>query len=728
MTAKGGRKRKSITPEEVEFAKLLASGHGPVEAYRLVFKGKCEPGTSESQKARDLARSERVKKAVVELKKKIEEDSRLAKSLAETNDLNSDSIRKFLYNHLIAIRDDPTKKAQLKLQAIKILERLHNPAEDNNLILKWLDLSWRYQKAHCPCCHKDFPLAEVKNEALDEYRKKNEIDFKYEANTDYQRQLNLIKEASPRRNPHKSQQACLQAPERHLIGTAAARTGKSYLLALFALLGLLIPGVEIWFIARTYSDAEKEVEYLKQFLNTLFSPYTNKVYKDYHDNKTKEYHLITRWGSRLTIRSVKSKGSLTAHPLELALVAEPGWIQGDIFNHLRARMSERLGRIIALGTPQDAGGFLSRMSKTFGKDEHGRMIRLKPEERLIENGCPWNVSLFKIKLNPRDNPEYVKSELEAAHLELTEEEYATEFGGEEGQLTGRKFHQINDFHLQRIPPDFFDRAVFVLGIDQGLRNFAGCLTAFDGNLIVPCYEYFDNSYTTMKTNLVDLRKHVPSWILKLGGNPEHWLLTVTDVDPPLYGTFLEMEEQNNLKWPTDITLRHRNNVRAGDNWREDTTEFINNLAKQHKLLFHESPIYSSDPTIYPGSFFLHEQLKEILNAEKDRTKESKSDNSKFWLVNDIRSDHVPDAFMFTMYTILSEQLTYPESLKFAHSNTNAWQEQQKALETAIALDERQELMGYVHRKELPTIREVYERNMGRTSPTVGYTGHYRDES
>ncbi len=727
---KGTKKR--ISPREIHFCKLIAeTGMGGVEAARIALQWRCEPNSPENQKARDLARSPRIKAKIAEIQGQgVKEQQAKLDLKLEFGDLHKGKLRDYAFNQLQNIRDNPSTKAAVRYNAIKILKKLHDPGKDVNLIWKWIDTAWRYQTAHCPCCHKSYPLESIRNKALDKWRKDSEASPVQSILPDkFAQQMELIKMADRRRTPHDTQIKALVAPERHLVGSGAARAGKSWLLALFAVMGFCLPGVEIWILGETYDRTVSEVEYIKKFLNAIFYPYFNSLVNVTHDKKSGELIMTSKWGSTLRVKSAKSKGSITARSVELALVAEPGWVPADIYEELRARVLERLGRIIALGTPKGAGAFVGRMSNMTGRDpKTGRIIRWKPEERLIKNGCPWAVSLLKMNLEPTDNPEYVKSELDSARMELTDEEYASEFEGLAVAAEGMKFGQVRQDHLKRVDPVFFERCVYVLGIDQGPKNFGAVITAYDGNLAVPCWEYFNSDTTTMKRNLVRLRAAVPKWIGALGGNPSHWLLTITDIDPPLDGSFEELDEEG-LRWPTEIVTRHRNNARMGDNWRRENQEFVNNMARKNRLLFHlrDDAVYTDDES--PGGYALHDQVTQVADKPDDNAKEGKAGSDKGWQVSDPwRADHVLDSWYFTMWAIFTQQLRIPDLIaKGGMDPDDPWAEQKAGFTYQMARIEQQELRGHVTKR---TDRELQADHFGRPGPPADLypRGHYQDES
>lgn len=729
---KATRPKKRITPREKHFAKLMYdTGMGGVEAARIAFGWRCEPGSKENDKARNLARAPRIKEEIKRLEELAIRTEKAKESMrVDFGEMHKGDLREYAFQVLKKLRDNPNAKAADRFNAIKMLKKLHDPGKDVNLILKWIDIAWRYQTVHCPSCHSSFGLEDIRNQPLDDWRVRTKARVGVKnLKRRFDRQMEMIKRCDPRRTPHDGQIRVLSAPERHVVGEGAARAGKSYLLALIAAMGICLPGVEIWILAETYDRAAKEVDYLQNFLTAIFFPYYKQLIKVVHDKKTGEMIMTTKWGSEVRVKSSKAKGSITGHALEFALCAEPGWLPADIYEELRARMSERLGRIIALGTPKGLGGFIGRMTNMHGRDPRtGKMIRWKREDRLIENGCPWNVSMLITRLDPGDNPEYVKSELDAARMELTDEEYASEFEGIGVSAEGAKFGLVRDDHLREIDPTFFDRATFMLGIDQGPKNFGACLVAYDGADIVTCWEYFNmDERTTMKKNLIRLRARVPRWIEALGGNADNWAMTITDQDPMLEPVFAEMEEEGQ-PWPTDIVKRHRNMPKLQENWRRENQEFVNNMARHNHMFFHlyDVPIPEDDES--SGAYLIHDQVRQCIDVAEDPERESKSDNKKGWQVSDpFRGDHVLDAWYFAVWLICSQQIRVTKS-SAASTSTDPWAAEKQQFEDAFAAQEAKEL-GI--RKGPSSAEEAWKKLLhGGPSPRFigGYRGPYGNDA
>lgn len=712
------RKIKKLTPREKKFALLLSEGVKPVEAARSVFGWKCEHGTAEAQKARDLARAKRVKderKRLEDQDKKEAEAATLASDSSKSR-LDWSNLRAFAFSRLEDIRDDKTSPSRARFAAVKALEKLSDPTKDINLIYRWIDVLWRYYTAHCPCCHVDVPLWKIKNEKLAEYRQRQELLEGPYIEDPYQRRIEAIKEADKGTEPHIGQVRVLSAPERHICATGAARAGKSYCLGMFGYLFALLPGVEVWILARVYDEAYKEFEYIEKFLRSLFYPLDNEMIKTHYDKVTGEAWITTRWGTEIMLKSGKAKGSITGHELEAGLVAEPAWVDGDLYEEFRARMSSRLGRIIALGTPKGFGGFIHRMTKTAGRNA-ATGKRMKPEDRLIANGSPWEQSIYLGSLSPEENPTYVKSEIETARMELTEEEFASEFEGKMMHMEGAKFPFITPAHLVDIDRGSLRRCSFVLGVDQGPRNFGSVLLGWDGSVLRVLFEYFDNTDATEKMNMIKLNNNIPLIIANEGGDVDDWKLTIFDADPPVIGILEEMKQEGN-KWRTQITERPKNV--KGLNWRAETTMFINNLARQDRIQFSSK-----------NCDMLHDQLLEVLNKPNPEGKETIAGRDKGWIVKDPwRKDHVLDAFMLACYTIFNEELEVQKTIVPSNERVDGYEEARKVFEYRLRRDEQRELQGFGYntKTEKELFNEFFDSPEEEDLFTVpGLPSYYSDE-
>lgn len=1050
---------KPITKSEIRFSEHLAQGLSATEAARKSFGWKVERFTREEQKAKALAASKRIKDYVAQLKQKDLEEAVLEDLVDSSSPSDWESLHQYAFRRLKTIRDNARNAANVRYEAVLALEKLADPAQDLNLIWKYIDTVWEGLTAHCPCCHADFPLSEVKNERLEQYRTAQEMEKKKTIPVQIDRRLSLLEKADKRRKPHPSQMKALTAPERNIVALGLARGGKcnyaedkvilasgevvkakdllgksftllaygpngkqvpawayaedngikpvfrittksgrqidrtenhplltattskrgqgtrtqigqsdwkqvgdltagqfvlvprklnigdedkpfseedcklaGYLLGdggttvhviftqvegkvknefrelvkfyncttydktpltmsvkgivrnknrvldlvrewkinchsrdkrfpdwvwtlpntglalflnrLFAcdgwalrtkaeigitlaseqmiqdvqlallrlgingtlkqrakvctnakggpkkckawhfsicskrdilkfaelvgifgkeealtqtsklaiaredrsdfretgcpvgymwdeissisplgaqptvaiyvdiyhtflttyvehnsfslgqviLLHMLMPGANVWLLARIYDDAKKEFEYLENFLYTMFYPVEKHMYTVSVDKKTGEASIKTRWNSILSVKSGKAKGSITGEELDLMAVAEPGWVDGELFEEVRARMSSRLGRIFAFGTPKGTGGFLGRLLKMSQRDmSTGK--RLDTGARLIANGCPWGQSLLVYDFDAKDNPEYVLSEIEAAKSELTAAEFASEFQGKMVSDANSKFPFVKPEHARPIVLTELGRASLVLGVDQGERNFAAVLLGWNGENVFVFDEFFDKSDDTIKSNLIKLNSGTLGKVISLGLPPEKWRLTIFDADPPITGQLAELEQEGR-KWKTDFTFRPKNQKEYTD-WREETCAWINEMAKANRLVFS------------PQCDQLHDQVMEVLKAPENPTNEGRSVNRKSWVVNDPwRGDHVLDAFLLACWTVYNNALLIDTS---EAKSTDTYQRLEQEFQFAMRKQEEMELRGY---RQATKSDELYENVFG----------------
>lgn len=705
---KGGPKIKRITEAEKKFAEYLAEGLNTKEAARKVFGWKCERFTEEERRAKVLAQSKRVKEHVAKIIEANAEKAILEDAIEDTSPSDWDNIHKYAFSELKKIRDDPSNRARVRYEALLALEKLSDPAQDINLIWKYIETIWQGFTAHCPCCHSEFPLTEIKNERLEshrEFRNKSSL----ETIPDWiERRLYLLDKADKRRSPkdHESQMKAIRAKERNIIALGLARGGKSFGLAQLGLLHLLVPGSQLWILGRTYDDCKYEFEYIQNFLFTIFYPVEKHMYDIVFDKKTGDASITTRWGAELNVKSGKSKGSITGQELDCILVAEPGWVDSDLFEEVRARMSSRLGRIFAFGTPKGFGNFLGRMIRMSQRDmKTGK--KLPPGSRLIENGCPWDRSLLAYDFDAKNNPEYVLSELEAARSELTEAEFASEFEGRMVADQDKKFPFIKNYHrASEIPREIIECTV-VLGVDQGPKNFAGIIVGYDGEKIYLIDEYFDDDNdNTMKANLVKLNSATPGHLISMQIPPEKWILSIFDTDPSILGQLEEMKSEGRA-WKTEITFKPKNKT-GFTNWREETVEFINQMARLDRFIF------------CPKMDLLHEQMMEVIAVPEDPRAESASKNRKGWLVNDTwRGDHMLDAMMHAVWTIYSGALVIT---KAREGPENTWEYLEKEAEFARRKYEAEELR--LPKTENEIFSDVFEREKPSSNLFIPVSGRF----
>lgn len=325
-------------------------------------------------------------------------------------------------------------------------------------------------------------------------------------------------------------------------------------------------------------------------------------------------------------------------------------------------------------------------------------------------------------MKPADNPEYVKSELDAARMELLEDEYATEFEGLMGATESSLFAKVKPRHLTHITRNRYENCVWVLGIDQGPKNFAACLLGYDGKTVHVAWEYFEIDSQTMQQHLEYLGQTIPGVIGGLGGDPSSWRLTIVDADPPMWNEFEQLEEIGR-PWKTEIVTRPKDQKGQynQENWRAETYEFLNMLANpvDPNLLF---DVQRCD--------MLHDQVMNAQIKAENREVESGRTQGKGWVIADMmgRGDHVVDAFVLGLFTIMSGQVLREHEKPVIG---DPWEEAQKAFQYQLAAQERKEMSGWDTSLQKPHDDDIFQQQFGRPrhgGPSVPHKGgwHYDD--
>jgi hypothetical protein len=231
----------------------------------------------------------------------------------------------------------------------------------------------------------------------------------------------------------------------------------------------------------------------------------------------------------------------------------------------------------------------------------------------------------------------------------------------------------------------------------------------------------------MKRNLLKLYARVPRWIEHLGGHPDNWRLTIVDEQPPLQQLFGEMEEEG-MPWPTEIVFRHRNSAKLSENWRRENQEFVNNMARADKLMFHLDEYSSGNDDESPGAYALHDQVMQTIDVPDDYLRETAAGNTKGWQISDpFRGDHVVDAWYLAMWSILSQQLVV-SALVAAVDSSDPWASQKAQFAKSLKDDEDRELRPFKRQEKEPTSGlDAFQKLIQPHARGWG-AGNYEDES
>src|SRR3990172_3331120 len=98
--------RRPLSKKEKAFAKALSNGTGAIKAARLFLKMKCGHGSPEAQRAKDLARSLRIKEEVARLRAAETSEAEAEMTIDQTPDFQLEDLRKFAYDRLKIIAQD----------------------------------------------------------------------------------------------------------------------------------------------------------------------------------------------------------------------------------------------------------------------------------------------------------------------------------------------------------------------------------------------------------------------------------------------------------------------------------------------------------------------------------------------------------------------------------------------------------------------------------------------
>ena len=93
--------KKRLSPKEKLFSHLLAEGMSGTNAARKAFGWRCESGTKEAQKARDLARSPRVKREIDKYGEQRLKEAEAVRDIDNVPAFDLDNLSVFVYERLV---------------------------------------------------------------------------------------------------------------------------------------------------------------------------------------------------------------------------------------------------------------------------------------------------------------------------------------------------------------------------------------------------------------------------------------------------------------------------------------------------------------------------------------------------------------------------------------------------------------------------------------------------
>lgn len=202
---------------------------------------------------------------------------------------------------------------------------------------------------------------------------------------------------------------------RFLVVCGGARWGKSMFGGFEGFAQLMIPGQRIWLVGPQYSLAEKEFNWVLEFLSKCYLECLGgqnllSLCKVTMSSRGSQ-RIETAWGSWMETKTAEKPTSLFGESLTMVILCEAAHIKKNVWDRvLRARLGDLDGRMVATSTPDKSSGLLYHMNNRGVSEEF-------PD---------WKSFGFSVA----DNPTFPKAELEAAKKELPPKVFEQQYGGQ----------------------------------------------------------------------------------------------------------------------------------------------------------------------------------------------------------------------------------------------------------------------------------------------------------
>jgi len=236
-------------------------------------------------------------------------------------------------------------------------------------------------------------------------------------------------------SPHDGQKLVHYDSTRHRILRCGRRWGKTLtggkesetLAFVKNYLGMPMQG---WIIGPEYSDAEKE---FRVIYNTFKDLGIDKVSSKFLNNtESGNMHIKTSWGFDIQCRSAHHPDSLVGEGLDFVLLVEAGRHHRRVFTeYVRPALSDKRGRSFISGVPELA----TETSLLYWASERGDDIT-KSQWKTFKMPSWTNNIVFP---GGREDPEILEAE-----DDLTEDEFARQYGAEFVERIGRVMSQWDD--------------------------------------------------------------------------------------------------------------------------------------------------------------------------------------------------------------------------------------------------------------------------------------------
>jgi len=283
--------------------------------------------------------------------------------------------------------------------------------------------------------------------------------------------------------------------ERFLVICGGARWGKSMFAGFEDFVQLTLPGQRIWQVGPQYTLAEKEFNWVVEFLSrtclkqlggaNLLSQCKVSI------SSRGSQRIETAWGSWLETKTAEKPASLFGESLTKVTLCEAAHIKKNIWDRiLRARLGDLNGRMVATSTPDKSSGLLYHMNNRGLNDE-------------FED---WKSFSFGVA----DNPTFSRKELEIAKKELPPKIFAQQYGGEFLDPREKVIETFfeNEVVCEEMPASVFHLPTFIT-IKRAYNNPSALLIlAVDrkNRLVYVLGEIYNS-----KTRLRDIEEDIKRW-------------------------------------------------------------------------------------------------------------------------------------------------------------------------------------------------------------------------
>lgn len=242
--------------------------------------------------------------------------------------------------------------------------------------------------------------------------------------------------------PHQGQLPVQYDPHRHRALSNGRRWGKTYLGAKEAEATAYVKNrlgepQRGWIVGPNYTDCEKEFRIIYNSLKALDVHLVSS--KFVNNPESGNMHIATNWGWDLQCRSAAHPESLVGEGLDFVLLVEAGRLRRDVFTqYIRPALSDKRGWSLMTGVPEIA----TDVSLLYWGYSRGQDPNRKP-------WMSWKMPSWTNNI-VFPGGRYDEEILEAEE-DLTEDEFARQYGGEFVEKVGRVLKEWDDdIHLANL--------------------------------------------------------------------------------------------------------------------------------------------------------------------------------------------------------------------------------------------------------------------------------------